>query len=157
MSLRHCLIALLLLASRSAFAASCSITTTGTLIDFGRYSAMTSSVDSQALLNFVCTPTALGEVMLGYDIKVSPGLSGNALDRRLYLNGDTGGNSLRYNLFTEASRITVWGDGSGGTSFYSGSCTVALCPVTTVYGRLLGGQGGTPGAYRDSVGVSINF
>ena len=155
---RTLLLLLLLLASgKPAWAASCTITTSGTLIDFGRYSAMTGPVNSQVTLGFTCSPTLLTETSITYNIKVSPGLSGNALDRRMYLNGNTGASALRYNLFIDAARVMIWGDGTGGTSFYSGTCTLVVCPVTTVYARLQGGQGGTPGPYRDDVSVTINF
>lgn len=153
---RLMLLALLLTCGRS-WAASCIITTSGTLVDFGSYSSMTGPVNSQAILSFTCTPTSITETSIAYTIKISPGLAGNALDRRLFLNGNTSSSALRYNLFIDAARILIWGDGNNGTSFFSASCTLVLCPVTTVYGRLQGGQGGAPGPYRDDVSVTINF
>ena len=147
------LLALLLLcaAPQSAWAGSCSFSTSGgTLVDFGLYIALGGDLNKQGNVSFNCLPTGL-ELLVNYTVTIGSGLSGNALERRLY----QGAGSLRYNLFRDAARTQVFGDGSSGTATAAGSC-VALCTVP-VYGRLYGAQTGTAGGYADAVTVTINF
>jgi len=119
-------------------------------VDFGVYIALGGDLNKQGNLNFNCLPTGL-ELLVNYTITLSSGLSGNQLERRMY----QGAGSLRYNLFRDAARTQVFGDGNSGTATVAGSC-VALCTVP-VYGRLYGAQTGTAGGYADAVTVTINF
>jgi len=148
--------ALLLLAGLSGLpqtshAGTCSFTPTGgTLVDFGTYFALGGDVNRQGNLNFTCLPTGL-EVLVSYTLQISPGLSGDQLNRRMYF----GGSSLRYNLFKDAARTQVFGDGNSGTGTVAGTCAT-LCTVP-VYGRLYGAQSGTAGPHSDAITVQINF
>lgn len=147
------LLALLLLcaAPQSAWASSCSFSASGgTLVDFGLYIALGGDLNKQGNVSFNCLPTGL-DLLVNYTVTIGSGLSGNALERRLY----QGAGSLRYNLFRDAARTQVFGDGSSGTATASGTCA-ALCTVP-VYGRLYGAQTGTAGGYADAVTVTINF
>ena len=63
---------------------------------------------------------------------------------------------MNYNLFTSPSMVTVWGDGSAGTS------TVLLRKVNrnrpataTIYGRISPGQNVSVGGYTDTLTVTI--
>jgi spore coat protein U-like protein len=135
-----------------AQAGSCVFTLSGsTLVDFGTYFSLGGDRDQQGNVQLTCTPTGL-EVIVSYTLQVGPGLSGNALDRRMY----HGSSSLRYNLFKDAARTQVLGDGSSGTGVVTANC-VALCAAVPVYGRLYGAQGGPAGAYADAVNVTVNF
>lgn len=145
-----CLIILLAL-PRGAWAGTCSFTPAGgTLVDFGTYFALSGDVDKQGNLNFTCLPTGL-EVFVSYTLQISAGLSTNQLERRMYL----GGSSLRYNVFKDAARTQVFGDGNSGTGTVAATCAT-LCTVP-VYGRLYGAQHGPAGPYSDAVTISINF
>ena len=47
--------------------------------------------------------------------------------------------ALQYNLYQDASRSLIWGDGTGGTSIYSATVTVlqiSTIITVTVYGRI---------------------
>lgn len=144
------LLALLAL-PRGAWAGMCSFTPTGgTLVDFGTYFALSGDVDRQGDLNFTCLPTGL-ELLVSYTLQISAGISANQLDRRMY----RGASSLRYNLFKDAARTQVFGDGNSGTGTVASSCAT-LCTVP-VYGRLYGAQSGTAGGYTDAITISINF
>ena len=67
-----------------------------------------------------------------------------------------GGNqALLYNLFLDPNHMTVWGDGSNGSSSLSQSSTGGDFPV---YARAPGGQVLLkPGLYSDVITVTISY
>jgi spore coat protein U-like protein len=148
--------ALLLLAGllglpQTSHAGTCSFSASGgTLVDFGTYFALGGDINKQGNLSFTCLPTGL-EVFVSYTLQISAGLSTNQLNRRMYF----GSSSLRYNLFKDAARTQIFGDGNSGTGTVAGTCAT-LCTVP-VYGRLYGAQSGTAGPHSDAITVSINF
>ena len=71
----------------------------------------------------------------------------------------SGSNTLNYNLYRDAARTTIWGDGSGGTSFFQVS-VLPLLPTSgtvTVYGRIPALQDAHTGSYSDSIVATITF
>jgi spore coat protein U-like protein len=79
-------------------------------------------------------------------------------------NGDFGGrlmrgpkgDELRYNLYVDAARRRVWGDGiAGGTARIAGTSDGRKPETFTIYGKLPAGQAVASGGYRDSVQVTI--
>ena len=128
-----------------AEAAKCTIATTP--IAFGTYNVFSSApVDSVGSLLFDGSGTN------NVSIAISQGQSGSFQPRALR----SGSESLYYNLFLDAARSTVWGNGSGGTQTYvtdPGKDDVSV----TIYGRIPPQQDVTFGAYGDSVTVTINF
>ena len=68
------------------------------------------------------------------------------------------GDVLAYNIYLDATHLTVWGDGSAGTDFYLNASPPLGTPVTVLaYGRIFRGQDAPAGEYRDSVAVRIQF
>ena len=70
----------------------------------------------------------------------------------------SGAGQLAYNLYRDASRATVWGDGTGGTGTYQ----MARPPRNqwvdvTVFGRIAPGQDASIGSYADSVIVTLEY
>ncbi len=66
----------------------------------------------------------------------------------------SGGGTLLYNLFTDPSRITIWGDGSPGTGLLSLSGTGG---TYTVYGRIPARQNVPVSTYGDTITVTLTF
>jgi spore coat protein U-like protein len=66
----------------------------------------------------------------------------------------SGSNSLFYNLFTDPSRLSLWGDGSPGTNLVSFSGTAGS---QAVYGRIPAGQNVPVGTYGDTITVTLTF
>ena len=71
---------------------------------------------------------------------------------------------LSYNVFQDAARSAVWGNGLSGTVLASGSMTVGpgvgngTRTVThTVYGRVPGLQDAVPGNYLDTLVLSLSY
>ena len=80
-------------------------------------------------------------LLIPFNIALSPGSSGSYSGRRLR----SGGNTLAYNLYTDATYTTVWGDGSSATQLVSSGVTLDLlglapAQVFSVYGRIPGRQ-----------------
>lgn len=74
----------------------------------------------------------------------------------------SGSNPLSYNLYTNSSRTTIWGDGTGGTSIISRNFILGLLGSITltnnVYGRLPAGQTtAAVGSYGDTITVTVNY
>lgn len=136
-----------------AHAQSCALTSTGTLVDFSSYTATSGTVDAQGTLTMNCTPAAPLFLPVSYQITIGKGASTNWSPRILSAAGRT----LNYNLYTDLTRLILWGDGSLGssTSKKAGTCSGA-CSVF-VYGRLPGGQSVPAGLYTDQVQVTIDF
>ena len=92
----------------TAFGVTCVATTTG--VAFGTYPLFSSTpTDSTATVTVSCvtaTPTAES-----YTVSLSTGGS-SSYNRRL----SSGLNTLNYNLYTDSTRLFVWGNGTSGTS-----------------------------------------
>lgn len=131
-------------------AARAQCTVTATAVSFGTY------------LPFSATPTdSTGSVTIGcrlvgpYTVSLNAGLhgGGNFSNRRM----SSGPRFMSYQLYTNATRTTVWGDGTGGTSVVSGVCSSVCNSNNTVYGRIPARQVVTPGTYTDTILVTVTF
>jgi spore coat protein U-like protein len=142
--------AALLLAPASAFA-ECTISTTS--VDFGTYS--TTSAAPLNGVGGVRTDCRHNDAPSG--VSISTGGSGSYAMRRM-TNGSA---QLQYNLFSDASRTSVWGNGSGGTVTVSPPITqsVGLRRIreATIYGRIPAGQNVRAGTYTDTMFVTVSF
>ena len=69
-----------------------------------------------------------------------------------------GAEALTYNLYRDAARTTIWGDGTGGTQIYSVIVTPPARPVDVpIYGRIPSGQDVTAGTYSNTITATIQF
>jgi len=130
---------------------ACDITA-APLLDFGAvFGGTTTQLDGALQLTARCTNT------LPYTIALNAGqVPGNTIaDRRLGLDG-TGPGAIGYQLYLDAGRSQLWGDGSVG-AVHDGTGNGAD-QLITVYGRIPAGQplpaGGT---YRDTVTATIVY
>lgn len=132
-----------------ARAASCSLTT-ATSIGFGSYDPFAAApLDSVGTLVYRCSRGVPVVVTLG------PGAGGSYAQRALR----AGGERLAYQLYVDAARTRVWGDGTGGTVVGPGpeSPGALGTRIARVYGRIPAGQDATPGTYGDTVLVTFEF
>ena len=133
--------------SFSAFAV-CSLTTTS--ISFGNYDVFsTAALDTNGSIVFRC---GSGD----HNISVSFNQGGaSSFNPRWMLKGSE---VLNYNLYLDAARTVVWGDGTAGTQTYIIRNPPNNQDVTVpVYGRVPSGQSVSKGAYSDTITVTINF
>lgn len=83
-------------------------------------------------------------------VTLSAGAAGTFQPRQLR----QGGQGLAYNLYRDAARTQIWGDGGPGTFAVlgqSGNRTVAI------YGRIFPGQAAAAGSYADTIVATFNF
>jgi spore coat protein U-like protein len=131
-----------------AHAQSCTISATS--VNFGNYNVYNGSdIDSTGTVTYRCNSFAFN-----ITVGLTRGASATFNPRQMRKGAEV----LSYNLFRDASRTTVWGDGTSGTSVYSifnppNNSNVNL----TVYGRLPAGQDVSAGAFSDTVTAVINF
>jgi spore coat protein U-like protein len=152
MTLRRLLIVLTagaagLLAAPAAEAA-CTISTTA--VTFGTYNVFQGApTDAAGQVTFRCTTF---EFAIRIDLDRGGASSFNP--RQMRQSSET----LSYNLYRDASRSTIWGDGTGGTQshvqfFIFGNQNVNV----PVYGRIPAGQDVSAGLYTNTVTATISF
>src|SRR5579863_9468060 len=90
---------------------SCSFTSV-VGVAFGAYDVFAlSPLDTAGSLTFVCTGVGASDTIV---IDLSMGGGSSFTPRALA----AAGSSLSYNLFLDAARTAIWGDGTRGTSHY---------------------------------------
>jgi len=140
----------LLLLSCNAHAVNCNVTVTP--LDFGVYDPGTATpLDVTGSIDVRCNGNA-GSFIL----TISQGAGGGFFPRQLA----SGANLMQYNLYVDAARALVWGDGIGGTNVNSGTKPSAGPPVSftfPVYGRIFPLQSVASGLYADSLLVTAVF
>ncbi len=63
---------------------------------------------------------------------------------------------MSYNLYRNAARSEIWGDGTNGSFIQSGSGAGANVPWP-IYGRLPGSQNVSVGTYTDNITVTVEW
>lgn len=135
----------------SADAQNCSMAVIPTA--FGVYNAVTQqAVSTTASVTVTCTGFI---VSVSYSISVSPGQSGSSAQRAML----SGANKLDYQVYIDAARTRIAGNGLGGTSVVSGrmSGLFTASRTDTLYSTIPAGQAAAPGAYRDTVTLQITY
>jgi spore coat protein U-like protein len=128
--------------------AACTVD--ATTLDFGNYNGIAGAVaDAVATISPVCTPGT--EYSVGLDVGQGVGASTSSR----FLTGPAGA-LLGYNIFTDVLRTSVWGDGTSGTSWTSGSGIGAAQPVV-MYARIPARQMAATGIYADTVTVTLTY
>lgn len=143
-----CITAVVVLAASSADAATCTVSATS--VGFGAYNVFDSAPsDSTATILLRCNGNARN-IAVGISDGEEPLFDWRRLGK--------GKERLLYNLYRDAGRFAIWGDGSGGTQMHVQSEVPNNTEVPlTVYGRIPAGQDVSAGAYSDSVVVTINY
>jgi spore coat protein U-like protein len=144
-----CVTATVVLSASEAHAApACTISATS--VNFGSYNVFTgSTTDSTGTITINCNGSAHN-----ITVTLSQGSSSTFNPRTMIKGGET----LSYNLYRDAARTTIWGDGTGGTSTYTNANPPNNADISlTVYGRVPAGQDVSAGAYSDTVAAVINF
>lgn len=138
------------LAATAAHAA-CTISTTP--LAFGTYNVFSSSpLDSSAQVSFRCT----GLIQLFVTVDLDKGGAATFGARRM----QQGAENLSYNLYMDAARTVIWGDGTGGTQHYQQLIVLSLLGQTInipLYGRIPAGQDVAAGPYTNTVVATIDF
>lgn len=146
-------LAFLLLAGTVYAAPQCTISASPVI--FGNYDPLSATaVTGTGTLTFQCQSGVTGGGIV-YIISLSSG-SGTYMQRTL----TSGPNVLNYNLYTNSTLTTIWGDGSAGSSTLSTAVTKSQASqgvTNTVYGNIPALQDVVPGSYSDSITVTVTF
>jgi spore coat protein U-like protein len=133
--------------------AGCNVSTQS--VAFGNYSSRsTTPTDSLGNVQVTCSGTT-GQAV-SYTIQISSGAGGSFFPRKM----SGGAGTLIYNLYTDATHVTIWGDGNSGTfpltDMYSLTASTTVRNYT-VYGRIFSGQNASVGVYTDNLTVTVNY
>ena len=130
---------------------ACTVTTTG--INYGTYDVFsTNPTDSTGAITITCNeaPPAIVTISIG------PSPNSGRFNPRMMRHSSLG-DLLNYNLFTDASRTVIWGDGTQGTSTVIRRVTRGRPWNATVYGRIPAGQDIPMGQYGETLTVTISW
>jgi spore coat protein U-like protein len=133
--------------SDAAAAGKCTVSTTS--INFGSYDVYdTAPNDSTGSIILNCSGGAKDVV-----VEIDRGGASSFGSRRMV----NGSEHLAYNLYLNASRTIVWGDGTGGTQANDvGNPPNNDDVILTVFARIPAGQDVSSGSYSDNVTVTVN-
>lgn len=136
----------------------CTMSATG--VAFGVYdAAVTAPTDSAGNVTIRCTHLGGGAAKTSYSVALSAGGSGNYAQRRMR----AGTSYLNYNLFTDPTRLQVWGNGTAGSTLVAGTLLVNPGRFATnevshpIYGRIPAQQAADTGSYSDTILVTLTF
>jgi spore coat protein U-like protein len=142
-------------AASAASLSSCAASATA--VAFGTYNPMTGTPNtSSGSISVTCSLISGLSLLVAYTISISTGSSGTYTQRKLF----SGANSLGYNLYNGAGMVSVWGDGTGGTTTVSDGYLLGLGNVVqsyTVYGKMPAQQNPAAGTYIDNVTVTVSY
>ena len=126
-----------------------------TTLNFGTADASlaTNPLDATSTITATCTQGS------SYSIALDRGRGpGATVAQRRLTRIDSGVDTLIYELYSDALRRRLWGDGSFGTSDVSGTGNgVQDTIVHTVYGTLDAQEPGRSGSYSDTITATITY
>jgi len=128
-------------------------TVSGSALNFGSAIdplSSTTPLDATSTVTVTCSNTTPYTVSL--NAGANAGGSSNFSTRTMKSGSDT----LAYQLYLDAGRATVWGDGTASSSARNGTGSGSAQSLT-VYGRLPSLANVVPGAYTDTVTVTISY
>lgn len=123
-------------------------------INFGNYDTVGANevtpLDATAPIDVRCTAGTTATVILGAGMHASAG------ERRLM---SPGGDYLRYNVFMDASRTSVWNDvtAKSGTAASTNTPVVLNPGGSVLFGRVFAGQDVPAGTYTDTLQATVNY
>ena len=123
----------------------------GSVLAFGDYDVLSSRpTDSTGTIIFRC-----GNRDKDIRISLDRGNGSSYTTRRL----TKGNEQLFYNIYLDAARTVIWGDGTNGSGVYFNhnpqpNNEDILLPV---YGRIFPGQSASSGTYTDSITITLNY
>ena len=143
---------------RVALAVSCGVSVTG--VNFGAYDPFTPApLDTTGDVAVTCAKYATdgnGAITVAYVLGLSAGSSNSVAQRTM----QSGSEILRYNVYVNSARTTVWGDTDPLRVSGSVKLTNARPQATNnhaAYGRAPAAQDVGAGAYADTLILTMTF
>lgn len=144
------------IACMAAFTANASAMMRCTIVDssgvsFGRYDVFSPfPLDAAGTFSYECQGVTQDDIIV---IELGRG-QGSGLPMREMSNGAT---RLAYNLYLDAGRTVIWGDGTGGSSLHGPIRPNQGTNTIWVYGRVPARQNVSAGSYSDTLTVTIVY
>ena len=143
--LAFALLAAILLAPGTANAQTCWLSDGPTIVNFGIYDpGLGTPSDSTGMFTFDCSN---GSARATLSLSVG---AGTYTTRQMVLGGDR----LDYNLYRDAARTQIWGDGTAPSSTWT---NIRRRTPMTIYGRIPAGQFPAAGNYADTITLTILY
>lgn len=128
--------------------ANCTINSV-TGLNFGAYNASSPSAsDATGQIIFVCT-----NVQGAITIRLSAGNAGRFAPRQM----TSGRGRLEYNLYIDAARTQIWGDGTSGSSLRTLVPVNNAATTLEIFGRIPSRQFVPAGVYSDRIVVTLEY
>ncbi len=137
--------------SRATVSNSCNIALSRPQdLDFGSHGSIPAPIPSTTAISLSCPSN------LSWKMGLSNGVNANGSQRRMK---NPAGNYIQYELYRNGARSQRWGnDVAGGTDTVNGSGSAQVNPtVLTVYGLVPAQAAVAPGAYVDTVTVTLTY
>jgi spore coat protein U-like protein len=128
-------------------------------VAFGTYSPLQATPDDSAgTVTITCTNRPPpGFVDISYVVRLGQGQAGSFASRQMA----AGAARMGYNLFLDAARTIIWGDGTAGTAVAANSFRLAGNKTQsvshTIHGRIPARQAAQVGSYSDTIVVTLEF
>ena len=145
---RAAVVALAVFCAGAAEAAQCTVSTSS--VNFGTYDVFdTQPNDSTGTITLNCNGAARNvAIAISHGGSLFYGL--RSMNRWFEL--------LFYNLYLDASRTVIWGDGSGGSQMeIVGNPPNNRSLPLTIFARIPPGQDVSAGSYSDTVTVTVQY
>lgn len=128
-------------------------TVSGTTLNFGASIdplATATPLDATSTLSVHCTNTT------PYTVALNAGSNAGGASNFGARTMKSGNNTLGYQLYLDAGRSSVWGDGTASSGTSAGTGT-GSAQTLTIYGRLPSLANVVPGSYTDTVTVTVSY
>ncbi|UXH79395.1 Csu type fimbrial protein [Roseateles amylovorans] len=128
-------------------------TVSGSTLNFGSAIdplATATPLDGTSTLTVTCSNTT------PYAVALNAGANAGGASNFSARTMTNGANTLAYQLYLDSGRSTVWGDGTASSSTKAGTGS-GSAQTLSVYGRIPSLANVVPGAYTDTVTVTITY
>lgn len=125
---------------------SCQLDT-WTNVVFGSIAINNTDYTANEAFNVICTKGSSWTVSVG---------SGNGVQTNRYMLGQNSSDKLYYNLYTDTSYTTIYGDGTQATSTFSGTGN-GNAQTNIIQVKMAPNQFVTPDNYSDNIVLTINY
>ena len=143
-SLRFVAAVVVCFAAAGKMQAQCSWTTNMTTLDFGAYSVFGGVANS--------TTTGAVRCIGNLDVTISASTGAAGVFNPRKMSG-----TASYNVYIDAGRTLIWGDGTGGSNKDPFTNVGTQTWTITEYGRVPAAQDLAPGIYNDSLTVTVAY
>jgi spore coat protein U-like protein len=128
----------------------CTVTTS-TSVNFAGYDVFdTTPLDGTGDVTLECTQVGPSDLV---SIEIGRGGARSFATRAM----QNGTHRLEYNLYLNAARTILWGDGTGGSETFRARPPTGQPLSVPIFGRIPPGQNVTPGDYSDRLIVTIVY